>query len=476
MAIWDDIKKAFEDLGDYMKQGVDYVVYGVNMAEYGISYAAREAWKHTSEAARTVDRALAEVHMTISQGLTDGVNISVAFLEKSKKAFDDFHDPPPPPDEKTVTKEYFSKAIGALFMRMAQEGEEYDLYRLLSIVCDEKKLDAIEPVSYTIAERLGKELHHIPLIGKRLPTYYIVAYLWHAITKAATENPEKMGGGKAGQVIAGLTTVLITELMVENNVMEDFPYPNDPKGYDVWQDPVDTSAPTVWPEGSRIRVDSDIYLVLDGKVRHIPGTEVFNRLLENWDGVIASMDNLQTIGPPLPTNAYLASAQGDGKVYLVCDGVKRWISSPQVFKKYNFNSTTIRQKLKAEIEAIPTGDTLYNFTRKEGSVLRMGTGAGLYLLLDKKARPIPSKETFNQLFANWNRIQEVNMHLVELGDAIADGAFLASAGGRAYFINGGEKRWIMNPVAFNSFNFDWNKIKQLHINALDHYNDGPPIY
>jgi hypothetical protein len=119
---------------------------------------------------------------------------------------------------------------------------------------------------------------------------------------------------------------------------------------------------------------------------------------------------------------------------------------------------------------------MYQISRKEGSVLRMGAGADLYLLLDKKAHHIPNENTFNQLFANWNRIQEIDSSMVPIGKPLVNGAHLASADGKAYFINGTEKRWIMNPLAFNSYNFDWNKIRKVTVEDLRSLTDGMPIY
>ena len=109
-------------------------------------------------------------------------------------------------------------------------------------------------------------------------------------------------------------------------------------------------------------------------------------------------------------------------------------------------------------------------------MLKMMPGGGLFLLLDKLAHHIPNPETFNHLFANWNNIREVGADSVQTGAPVSAGAHLASADGKVYFMNAGVKRWIMSPIAFNNFNFDWNKIKNISAGGLDNIPEGKSIY
>jgi hypothetical protein len=320
MSIWDDIKRAFEDMGDYFKQGLEYVVYGVNTAAHAISNVAVDAWMKTSALAEEMGNSFKEMGLVISQGVVDGVNMGEKYLNQAKDAWDEYIHPTPL--EKKATR----RAVSSMFMKFSQNGEEYDLYRMLSIACDEKKYDASRAAAFIVAERIADELCSVPLVYEKFSRKWLGDYLWFIIAKAATTNPDSMGGGKAGQTIAGLVTAVVTELLCENKIASDY---NSAFPIHIWDTLPDPDAPTIWPEGARLRINEHIYLVLDGKVRHVPDIETFNNLFGNWDGIIHSIDGLQVGKEALTSGAYLATTHGDDKVYLVCDGVKRWIRTQQ---------------------------------------------------------------------------------------------------------------------------------------------------
>lgn len=93
--------------------------------------------------------------------------------------------------------------------------------------------------------------------------------------------------------------------------------------------------------GARIRCTCNeaIYLVdMDGSMRWIPDPTTYNNLFRDWNGV----DNVDAIdsgavGTPLTSGAYLAQSPDAPQVYLITNGVKRWITSPAAMDQFYFS-------------------------------------------------------------------------------------------------------------------------------------------
>ncbi|RFZ95611.1 hypothetical protein D0C36_08870 [Mucilaginibacter conchicola] len=474
MSIFDDIAGAFEDLFNEIKKGVDTVFNSiVNLAEK-VTQAVELAFRKTAEIAETVVDALKDVGITLSQGVVDGANIAINFVEKTAQDVLDRFKIPEVPEPTPEYKQAISKAIASVFSKIAAEGQEYDVFGILASACNAKDLNyqMLELGSKIAAERLGNDIFNIPTVAPVIVSKELLKeYINFLIIKAVQDNRQKVANGKSVQVVTGIVITAITLLVTEGRIADwgwEIPEGMQP-------DKIDSDATTVWTEGSRLQFNNAIYLVLDGQVRHIPNPATFDNLFANGNGVIQSEPGLQVEGKPLTDGAYLVTANGgDGKYYLVADGVKRWISTPQVFKKYAFDNAKVKKVSTGDLDKIPTGDTIYQFSKREGSMLTIN--GAVHIIIDKVAHHIPNENTYNQLFKNWNGIQETNRSSIKIGEPITNGAYLASATERVYFISNGQKRWIMSPLAFNNFNFGWNKIRKVSQADLDRIPNGKEIY
>ena len=102
-----------------------------------------------------------------------------------------------------------------------------------------------------------------------------------------------------------------------------------------------------------------IYVMLDGAMRHVPNMDVMTRLYGGWTG----WTSVQTItgypvGTPISMDAYLLKGDTGVEVYLWVDGAKRWIVSPQVFSRFNFNGQNVRSLPQAQVDAMPSGPVI----------------------------------------------------------------------------------------------------------------------
>lgn len=102
-----------------------------------------------------------------------------------------------------------------------------------------------------------------------------------------------------------------------------------------------------------------IYVVIDGYRRWIPDPATYNNLFRDWNGVIV-VSNLPDIAEaePLTSGAVLARPAGMAPVYLVSNGVKRWITAPSVMDKYYFNWSRVQNLPPNVVNSIPTGSTI----------------------------------------------------------------------------------------------------------------------
>ncbi|KAL1593672.1 hypothetical protein SLS59_009186 [Nothophoma quercina] len=84
-------------------------------------------------------------------------------------------------------------------------------------------------------------------------------------------------------------------------------------------------------EGKRIKGDKDdsVYLVLDGKLRHIADPTVYEALFGNKD------ITFETVPQPMVDSFTKGSALD--QLYLIDEKKKRWIKSPEAFNRYAFS-------------------------------------------------------------------------------------------------------------------------------------------
>lgn len=96
------------------------------------------------------------------------------------------------------------------------------------------------------------------------------------------------------------------------------------------------------PDLNGIRVKSpagpEVWLIVDGVRRWIPNPTTYNNLFRDWTGIVVDINAPQiTQGDDLSDGAILAKGAASPHVYLVSNGSKRWITSPAVMDKYHFS-------------------------------------------------------------------------------------------------------------------------------------------
>ncbi|GAP94186.1 hypothetical protein [Leptolyngbya sp. NIES-2104] len=148
--------------------------------------------------------------------------------------------------------------------------------------------------------------------------------------------------------IASLTPVESAELEVQT----------EPMALTVGLSPASFQAPRPDLNGLRVKLPGqpEIYLIDQGYRRWIPNPTTFNNLFRNWNGIVEEI-SITSIprGQNISSGAILARAYGTAPVYLVDQGLKRWITSPAAMDRYNFAWGRIYELPAISLNAIATG-------------------------------------------------------------------------------------------------------------------------
>jgi hypothetical protein len=108
-----------------------------------------------------------------------------------------------------------------------------------------------------------------------------------------------------------------------------------------------------------------------------------------------------------------------------------------------------------------------------------GTPAIYLVDVDGTLRHVPDPTTYNNLFRDWNGIQQLsNLSGITVGPELSSGAHLAIAQETlvtVYLIDNNSKRWVTSPAVMDKFYFNWSQIQKVPQSTLDALHDGPPL-
>lgn len=112
--------------------------------------------------------------------------------------------------------------------------------------------------------------------------------------------------------------------------------------------------------------------------------------------------------------------KGEGpRVYLLENGVRRWIPSPEVFESFGFKWSNIKNVSEAVLQLYPQGDDLSKYDDYPEGALLKGSGPKVYLIELGRRRWIPSPRVFEANGFGWRYIINVDdkkLERIEDGD------------------------------------------------------------
>lgn len=137
----------------------------------------------------------------------------------------------------------------------------------------------------------------------------------------------------------------------------------------------------------------EVYIIKNGKKRHIPSVDAFNRLGLKWANV--KKISLEELSSYLEDT--LIKTADDPAVYILCNGLKRHVPSVEVFNSYGFNWADISIVSGADLADYPTAE-----------LIRAAGDSKVYQLTGGKKHWVKTLEAFNQHRFRWENVVIIN--------------------------------------------------------------------
>jgi len=239
------------------------------------------------------------------------------------------------------------------------------------------------------------------------------------------------------------------------------------------------SAPPALAMGSRVRTPAGaVYLMIDGRLRHIPDRPTYDRLFREWGGFTEiPKAEAYPMGDGFDPGASLIRDAATGKTYLLADGKRRWIIGPHVFDRYGFAWSGVTDLPSEKVEQIPEGPPVSGEYIPDGRRVTDPGSGRIFVMLDGALRHIPNPATYDALFRDWKGIGAVgNLGGQRLEAALPADAHLAMPpSGRIFLVADGMKRWITSPAVMDRYQFKWSAVRKVPAETMDRIADGPSI-
>lgn len=163
-----------------------------------------------------------------------------------------------------------------------------------------------------------------------------------------------------------------------------------------------------------------------------------------------------------------------GKVYLIENGKRRWITNGYVFDSYHYSWGSVKKATSGDA-SLPTGTNIS--TLAPGTIFYSGSSPIYVMTYDASGNQVKqqiSLAAFNSLGYKWDRVISVPSWVVPSGNASGilfanqhpPGTVVADkASGKVFLIDVDAtshqpvKRWVFGPYAFSTNFFNWDNVK-----------------
>lgn len=224
-----------------------------------------------------------------------------------------------------------------------------------------------------------------------------------------------------------------------------------------------------YPDGSLLQAvgEHGVYLIQNGKKRPFLSRTALVSRYSTRQIIIVSRTTLDlyTDGAPIKfANYSLLRSTSTGRVWLIDGDTRRYIESPEIFRKIGFNPE--------EIENVPESDlTPYTYGANinmqsiypTGVLLQSKETGGISYVESGVRHSIWSREILQNRFANRTPVVVNQATIDEYGKGtpiyFKNGTLITSAGARGvYVISNGTRRGIASREVFETLGFKWENI------------------
>ncbi len=216
-----------------------------------------------------------------------------------------------------------------------------------------------------------------------------------------------------------------------------------------------------YPNGSLIRTsNSGVYVVKQGVKRPIIDPIIFLSYYYKWQDIIvisdASFNSIPT-GEAMPLREGSLIADRD-KVYVIEQGMKRPIASPEVFLGLGYKWGNISTPSNAVLSLHPTGSILSDTNQIPNGSVVFAEGTGAYLIANGKKRPFSTPYTYLTRYS-WNDLMKIRRDLLDSFPTTTEvypqeGSIIRDEGA-VYWVENNTKRPFASPSAFLGLGLSW---------------------
>lgn len=221
-----------------------------------------------------------------------------------------------------------------------------------------------------------------------------------------------------------------------------------------------------YPNGALIRTNnSGVFIVRQGIKRPIIDPIVFLSYYYRWEDIsVIDQVNFDLIptGDALPLREGFLIADRD-KVYVIEQGMKRPIASPQVFLGLGYQWSNIQFPSQDVLNNHPTGAVVGDINRPPNGSVIYAEGTGAYLLDNGMRRPFNSPYTYLSRY-RWSDLMLTSESVVNSfplsSDVFPQEGSVIRDDGAVYWVENDTKRPFASPQAFLGLGLSWGRVVQ----------------
>ena len=240
-----------------------------------------------------------------------------------------------------------------------------------------------------------------------------------------------------------------------------------------------------YPNGSLLRVKGEggIWLIRNNKRYNFVSYGAFISSYDPRKVIDVSLNDLQAYeyGAPIKFADFSLLQAPSGGVYLLVNGEKRPIISPEAFRNLGYSPEEKIIVTWEDLAAYPTGEKITpETTNPTGILLQAKETGGIYYIENGLKRAIFSREILRSQFAKrkWTTVPQIEIDKYPNGEPVKfrDGELVTSPGANGvYLIADGQKHGIRSAEIFNQMGFKWSNIIKTTDRALEIHPLGDPI-
>ena len=236
-----------------------------------------------------------------------------------------------------------------------------------------------------------------------------------------------------------------------------------------------------YPNGSLIRTsNSGVYVIKQGIKSPIIDPSIFLSYYYKWQDIViisdASFNSIPT-GNALPLREGSLIADRD-KVYVIEQGMKRPIASPEIFLGIGYKWGNISTPSDSVLNLHPTGSVVGDINQIPNGSVVFAEGTGAYLIENGKKRPFSTPYTYLTRYS-WNDLMKIQRGLLDSFPISTEvypqeGSIIRDEGA-VYWVENNIKRPFASPQAFIGLGLSWGRVIYPPISVLNSLAQGDII-